>query len=60
MARPVLSEQDVQNPLLLESRLLNTMGLYCDTSHAIHQTQAGVLCVLTHERISTAADEAQG
>lgn len=57
MARLALSEVDVQNPLVRESRLLNTMALYCDTNYQIHQTQAGVLCVLTHERIELAADE---
>ncbi|NOG31360.1 hypothetical protein HLB35_05535 [Halomonas sp. TBZ9] len=57
MARLALSEADVQNPLVRESRLLNTMALYCDTNYQIHQTQAGVLCVLTHERINVAAQE---
>jgi len=57
MARLAISQQDVQNPLILENRLLNTMALYCDTNHEIHQTQAGVLCVLTHERINVAAQE---
>lgn len=57
MARLALSEVDVENPLVRESRLLNTMALYCDTNHQIHQTQAGVLCVLTHERINVAAQE---
>ena len=54
MARLVLSDEDGQNPLITESRLLNTMALYCDTNHLIHHTQAGVLCVLTHERIDRA------
>ncbi|XGA80590.1 hypothetical protein OR573_02715 [Halomonas sp. CH40] len=57
MARLALSEVDVQNPLVRESRLLNTMALYCDTNYQVHQTQAGVLCVLTHERINVAAQE---
>ena len=57
MARLALSDVDVQNPLILESRLLNTMALYCDSNHEIHHTQAGVLCVLTHERINADAQE---
>ncbi|PAU76635.1 hypothetical protein [Halomonas salipaludis] len=31
-------------------RTLNTAALYCDTNHAIFKTDAGVLCVLTHQR----------
>lgn len=47
-----LSQQEGElNTLQLEQRLLNTMALYCDTHYAIEQTKAGVLCVLTHERI---------
>lgn len=57
MARLSLSEVDMQNPLMLESRLLNTMALYCDTNHQIHHTQAGVLCVLTHARINATAQQ---
>ena len=56
MARLSLSEQDVQNPLRLESRLLNTMALYCDTNHEIQRTQTGVICVLTHERLNVPAN----
>ena len=57
MARLAIGQSDVQNPLILESRLLNTMALYCDTNHEIHHTQTGVLCVLTHERINAEAQE---
>lgn len=57
MARLAISQSDVQNPLILESRLLNTMALYCDTNHEIHHTQTGVLCVLSHERINAQAQE---
>lgn len=53
MARLAISESDLQNPLVLESRLLNTMALYCDTNFDIQHTSTGVLCVLTHERIGT-------
>lgn len=31
-------------------RVLNTVALYCDTNHSIFQTNAGVLCVMTHQR----------
>lgn len=58
MARLALSEADVENPLVRDRRLLNTMALYCDTNYQIHQTQTGVLCVLTHERINVSSDEA--
>ncbi|MGY4877237.1 hypothetical protein ACLUEY_05030 [Vreelandella aquamarina] len=57
MARLAISNADVQNPLILESRLLNTMALYCDSNYEIHHTQTGVLCVLTHERINADAQE---
>ncbi|UYO73400.1 hypothetical protein M0220_10910 [Halomonas qinghailakensis] len=53
MARLAINETDLQNPLILESRLLNTMALYCDTNFDIQHTLTGVLCVLTHERIGT-------
>ncbi|MBD3898069.1 hypothetical protein IEI94_19635 [Halomonas sp. ML-15] len=32
-------------------RTLNTAALYCDTNHSIFKTDAGVLCVLTHQRL---------
>ena len=57
MARLALSDADVNNPLIRENRLLNTMALYCDTNYQIHKTQVGILCVLTHERISAAASD---
>lgn len=56
MAR--LSQQEGElNTLVMENRLLNTMALYCDIEHPIHQTKAGVLCILTHERISAPEEE---
>ena len=66
MARLAISDTDIQNPLILENRVLNTMALYCDTNFAIQRTQTGVLCVLTHQRIGTnpqdeiAADQTEG
>lgn len=57
MARLPVTGEDIQTPLRLENRLLNTMALYCDTNHEIHRTQTGVICVLTHERISAAASD---
>ncbi|MGP9798689.1 hypothetical protein ACT3UJ_15200 [Halomonas sp. 86] len=52
LAKLAINDADVQNTLVLENRLLNTMALYCDTNFAIQHTQTGVLCVLTHQRIS--------
>lgn len=57
MARLPVTGEDIQTPLRLENRLLNTMALYCDTNHKIHRTQTGVICVLTHERISVVASD---
>ncbi|MCW4153706.1 hypothetical protein OM427_29815 [Halomonas sp. 18H] len=30
---------------------LNTAALYCDTNHPIFENDAGIICVMTHERI---------
>ncbi|MFC7370013.1 MULTISPECIES: hypothetical protein [Vreelandella] len=57
LARLAINESDLQNPLILENRVLNTMALYCDTNFEIQHTRTGVLCVLTHERIGTPAEE---
>lgn len=57
MARLTINESDLQNSLVLENRVLNTMALYCDTNFEIQHTRTGVLCVLTHERIQTASQE---
>ncbi|MDQ7730283.1 hypothetical protein [Halomonas sp. SpR8] len=57
MARLAINNTDAQNPLVLENRVLNTMALYCDTNFSIQHTQAGVLCVLTHQRIGTGSEE---
>ncbi|MGP5311086.1 hypothetical protein [Vreelandella alkaliphila] len=58
LARLVVNESDLQNPLLLENRVLNTMALFCDTNFEIQHTRTGVLCVLTHERVGTPAEDA--
>ncbi len=58
LARLAINESDLQNPLILENRVLNTMALYCDTNFEIQHTRTGVLCVLTHERIGTPAEDA--
>ena len=58
MARMQISEQDLQNTLGLENRLLNTIALYCDSNYPVEKTRTGVLCVLTHERINKAAANA--
>ncbi|MGP5191889.1 hypothetical protein [Vreelandella alkaliphila] len=57
LARLVISENDLQNPLLLENRVLNTMALFCDTNFEIEYTSTGVLCVLTHERVGMPAED---
>ncbi|BCB09105.1 hypothetical protein HHSLTHF2_29950 [Vreelandella venusta] len=57
LARLVISENDLQNPLLLENRVLNTMALFCDTNFEIEHTSTGVLCVLTHERVGMPAED---
>lgn len=57
LARLVVSENDLQNPLLLENRVLNTMALFCDTNFEIQHTNTGVLCVLTHERVGMPAED---
>ncbi|WP_457942598.1 hypothetical protein ACSTAY_14490 [Vreelandella alkaliphila] len=56
LARLVVNESDLQNPLLLENRVLNTMALFCDTNFEIQHTRTGVLCVLTHERVGAPAE----
>lgn len=38
--------------------VLNTAALYCDTNHQITQNAAGVLCVMTHERIDVLTEDA--
>lgn len=38
--------------------VLNTAALYCDTNHQITQNAAGVLCVMTHERIDVLNQDA--
>ncbi|MBP5978696.1 MAG: hypothetical protein KA748_00620 [Halomonas sp.] len=53
LARLAINDADVQAPMVIENRVLNTMALYCDTNFAIQHTQTGVLCVLTHKRMST-------
>jgi len=35
---------------------LNTVALYCDTNHQVVHNSAGVLCVMTHERLSGLAE----
>lgn len=30
---------------------LNTATLYCDTNHPIFENEAGIMCVMTHQRI---------
>ncbi|WP_083006953.1 hypothetical protein [Halomonas sp. GT] len=57
LARLAINESDLQNALILENRVLNTMALYCDTNFEIQHTRTGVLCVLTHERIGTPAED---
>ena len=57
LARLVVNENDLQNPLLLENRVLNTMALFCDTNFEIQHTSTGVLCVLTLERVGMPAED---
>lgn len=51
------------NPQLRAFNALNTAALYCDTNHQIFENEAGVMCVMTHDRIELltgASSEAQG
>lgn len=51
------------NPQLRAFNALNTAALYCDTNHQIFENEAGVMCVMTHDRIALltgASSEAQG
>lgn len=51
------------NPEIRAFNALNTAALYCDTNHQIFENQAGVMCVMTHDRIELltgASSDAQG
>lgn len=42
------------DPARVSLRVLNTAALYCDTNHSVTTSDAGVFCVITHERMPTA------
>lgn len=48
------------NQAIRAFNVLNTAALYCDTNHPIFENAAGVICVMTHQRIDemTTADSA--
>lgn len=51
------------NPQIRAFNALNTAALYCDTNHQIFENEAGVMCVMTHDRVEllTGTDsDAQG
>ncbi|MGO2132318.1 MAG: hypothetical protein ACTH3D_05380 [Halomonas sp.] len=51
------------NPEIRAFNALNTAALYCDTNHPIFENQAGVMCVMTHDRfelLTGANPDAQG
>ncbi|WP_027966465.1 hypothetical protein [Halomonas halocynthiae] len=51
------------NPQLRAFNALNTAALYCDTNHQIFENSAGVMCVMTHDRIELltgTSSDAQG
>ncbi|MBB3143062.1 hypothetical protein [Halomonas organivorans] len=39
------------NPATRAFNVLNTAALYCDTNYPIFENAAGVMCVMTHQRI---------
>ncbi|MFG6176274.1 hypothetical protein ACGTN6_03420 [Halomonas sp. THAF12] len=39
------------NPATRAFNVLNTAALYCDTNYPIFENPAGVMCVLTHQRV---------
>ncbi|MFO7581423.1 hypothetical protein [Guyparkeria sp.] len=44
--------EDGESKVDVETRLLNTVALYCDMNYTVQHTKSGVICVLTHERTS--------
>ncbi|GED23274.1 hypothetical protein HHA01_22510 [Halomonas halmophila] len=46
MARLTPSKRDLR-----AFNTLNTAALYCDTNYPIFENDAGIICVMTHQRI---------
>lgn len=49
LARTVQGSENA-SAAAVSTQVLNSIALYCDLNHPVHHNDAGVLCVLTHQR----------